>query len=249
MQKLPSLQELLEAGVHFGHKTSRWYPKMRQYIYGARQDVHILNLEKTLTSLEKALAYVKGIAASGGVVLFVGTKAQAAPAIRKYALEVGMPYVDNRWLGGTFTNLPVITALIKKLDKLEQERDSGDRSKYTKKEQLDFDREIVRLTTLVGGIRTISKLPQAIFLVGLKEEKTVSREAVKTHVPIIALCDSNTNPTAVAYPIPANDDGIKSIELITKLVAEAIREGKQEGARVAAAAAMPTVEEKPVEVA
>lgn len=245
MSKIPSLQELLEAGVHFGHKTSRWYPKMRQYIYGARQDVHILNLEKTQTALERALAFVKSVASGSGVILFVGTKPQAAPLMRKYGLEAGMPYVDNRWLGGTFTNLPVITALLKKLDKLERERDSGERAKYTKKEQLDFDREIERLTTLVGGIRTINKLPQALFLVGLKEEKTALREAIKMKVPVIALCDSNTNPSDVAYPIPANDDGVKSIELITRLVAEAVREGKQEGAKVAAVAAMPTVEEKP----
>lgn len=248
MSKIPSLQELLEAGVHFGHKTSRWYPKMRQYIYGARQDVHILNLEKTQTALERVLAFVKSVTAGGGVILFVGTKPQAAPLMRKYGLEAGMPYVDNRWLGGTFTNLPVITALLKKLDKLERERDSGERAKYTKKEQLDFDREIERLTTLVGGIRTLNGLPKALFLVGLKEEKTALREAIKMKVPVIALCDSNTNPSEVAYPIPANDDGIKSIEIITCLIAEAVREGKQEGAKAAAAAAMPTLEEKPAVV-
>lgn len=245
MSKIPSLQELLEAGVHFGHKTSRWYPKMRQYIYGARQDVHILNLEKTQTTLERALAFIKSVASESGVILFVGTKPQAAPLMRKYALEVGMPYVDNRWLGGTFTNLPVIAALLKKLDKLEHERDSGERIKYTKKEQLDFDREIERLTTLVGGIRILNGLPKAIFLVGLKEEKTALREAIKMKVPVIALCDSNTNPSNVAYPIPANDDGIKSIELITRLIAEAVREGKQEGVAKAAAATQAVAVEKP----
>lgn len=236
MTKLPSLQELLEAGVHFGHKTSRWYPKMRQFIYGARQDIHILNLEKTVESLGKTLGFVKSVAAGGGVVLFVGTKAQAAPLIRKYATECGMPFVDNRWLGGTFTNLSVINSLIRKLEKLEKDRDSGELAKYTKKEQLDFQREIDRLEKLVGGIRSISKLPQALFLVGLKEEKTVLREAKKMGVPVIAMCDSNTNPTFISYPIPANDDGVKSIDMIVRLVAEAIREGKQEGARVAAAA-------------
>ncbi len=246
MSKIPSLQELLEAGVHFGHKTSRWYPKMRQYIYGARQDVHILDLEKTQVALERARSFVKGVTASGGVVLFVGTKAQAAPAVRKYALEAGLPYVDNRWLGGTFTNLPVIAALIKKLDTLEKDRDTGDRAKYTKKEQLDFDREIERLTTLVGGIRTMNKLPQAMFLVGVKEEKTALREAIKTGVPVIAICDSNINPTHITYPIPANDDGIKSIDMITRLMAEAAREGKQESvAKAAAALAQAVAVEKP----
>ncbi|PKL72595.1 30S ribosomal protein S2 [Candidatus Kuenenbacteria bacterium HGW-Kuenenbacteria-1] len=226
MLKLPTLLELLEAGVHFGHQTSKRYPKTKPYIFGIRSGIHIINLEKTVEKLKEALDFIKEISAKNGTILFLGTKKQAKDIVKKAALEVNMPYITERWLGGTFTNLDTIIKNIKKMKKMEEEKEKGEFKKYTKKEQLKFEKEIEKLKRLFDGLRELNKLPEAIFIIGINEEETAEKEAKKKNVPIVAIIDTNTKPQNVAYPIPANDDGIKSIKMMVNLVVEAIKEGK-----------------------
>lgn len=228
MSKSPTLLDLLKAGAHFGHRPSKRYPKMEPYIYSERDNVDIINLEKTQQLLEAALEFVKKLAASGGVILFVASKRQAKDIIKKYAETANLPFIIERWVGGTFTNFGNINKLINKLKDLENKKAQGELNKYTKKEQLNFEKEITRLNLLVGGIKNMNKVPEAVYLVDLKKEKTALREAKKMKVPIIALTDSNVNPTGVDYPIPANDDATKTIELITGLIVEAINEGRKQ---------------------
>ncbi len=225
---MPTLVELLEAGVHFGHQTSKRYPKTQPYIFGIRNGIHIINLEKTVKKMQEALEFIKEISAKNGVILFLGTKKQAKNVVEKAAQEVNMPYITERWLGGTFTNLSVITRNAKKLKKMEEEMEKGGFKKYTKKEQLKFEKEIEKLKKLFNGLRELNKLPDAIFVVGIDKEETAKKEAVKKNVPIVAVIDTNTKPQNVAHPIPANDDGIKSIKMIVNLVVEAIKEGKMQ---------------------
>ncbi len=228
MPKIPSLEEMLKAGMHFGHSVSKRYPKMAPYIFTAKQGVHIINLEETTRLLGEALDYIRKIVSQNGLILFLGTKNQAREIIKKQAEDCGMPYVNERWIGGTITNFGVIRKQIKKFKDLKAQREAGELKKYTKREQLDFDREIARLDHLVGGIESLDKLPQAIFVVDIKHEETAVREANAKGVPLIAICDTNVNPTKAKYPIPANDDAVKSIEMIVRLVSEAVREGKEE---------------------
>ncbi len=228
MPTIPSLLEMLKAGAHFGHRESKWHPKMEPYIFTSRSGVHIIDLEKTASELAKALEFVKGIIAKGGKVLFVGSKTQAQAIVKKYALAAGLPYVATRWLGGTLTNFGVINKLVERLKKMRQEKEIGDWAKYTKKEQLKMSQELVKLEEMVGGLETLKKKPEALFLIDVKKEKTALREALKIKLPVIALCDTNINPTGIAYVIPANDDATKTIELITKLMAEAAIEGQME---------------------
>jgi len=222
--KMPSLLEMLKAGVHFGHQTSNWHPKMAPYIFGERSGVHIINLEETQKKLKEAMYFLSRIAKSGGVVLFVGTKSQAKDIIKKYAEECGMPYVIERWVGGTLTNFGNISRLIKKFKDLKVKQ--TEENKYTKKELLGFSREVEKLDELIGGISTMQKVPDAIFIVDIKNEKTALREAHKREVPIVAMCDTNINPTDIDYVIPSNDDARKSIEMIVGLVSEIIKENK-----------------------
>ena len=229
MPKMPELQELLKCGVHFGHQSSRWHPKMEPYIYGVRNGIHIIDLEKTVRHMERALSFAKSIAARGGVILFVGTKEQAQEIVKKYAEDCGMPYVNQRWLGGLLTNFPVVLKLIKKYNDLKMKQQTGKLAKYTKKEQVYFDKQIVKMDNNIGGIAKLDKLPDAIFILDLKKEKTSFLEAVARNVPIIAVCDTNVNPADVGYPIPANDDATKSIDILFRLMSEAIKEGKAEG--------------------
>lgn len=228
MPEIPSMLEMLQAGVHFGHKASKWHPKMKPYIFGERSDIHIINLELTAEKLKEALDFIKKTTAAGGVVLFVGSKDQAKEIVKRHATECDMPYVVTRWLGGTFTNFKTIKGVINKLTDLKTKQAAGELAKYTKKEQLNFQREIEKLEELVGGIETLTKIPEAIFVVDVKKEDTAVREAKKKNVPIVALCDTNVNPDDINYPIPANDDAVKSIEMMVGLVAAAVREGKQE---------------------
>jgi len=226
MQKIPELSEMLKRGVHFGHQSSKRNPKMKPYIYTSRNGINIIDLERTAEKLADALIFAENIAATGGTVLFVSSKNQAKALIEKYAKDCGMPYINNRWLGGMFTNFSSIIKLVKRLKELEEKQQSGELEKYTKKEQLDFQRTITKLNDLVGGIRDLQKLPEAMYVVDIKKEKTAVSEAIAKKVPILAMTDTNVNPEKVDYPIPANDDAIKSIELITGLVAEAIKAGK-----------------------
>lgn len=240
MPQVPDLLTLLKNGVHFGHKLSKRNPKMEPFIFTSKNGFHIINIEETQTKLQEALDFVRKVVANGGTILFLGTKKQAQSIVKKYAIECGMPYITERWLGGTFTNYATISKVVKKYRSLKEEKAKGGLEKYTKKEQLDFDRDIEKLEKIVGGIAEVTKVPDAIFVCDVKKEKTAVREAIRRNVPIVAICDTNTNPNLITYPIPANDDAIKSIELLTSLIAEAVQEG-QADRRVQAAAVPATV--------
>ena len=226
MVNIPKLEELLQAGVHFGHQTSRWHPKMRDNILTSRQGIHIIDLEKTQSRLQEAANFVETVVSEGGLVLFVSLKPQANEIVKAIAVEHGMPYMTGRWLGGVFTNYQIISKLLKKLEKMEKEKNAGEwEGKYSKKERLDLEKELADLYDLVGGIRGLDKVPKAVFLVGLREGKNAVHESKKSHVPVVAIADTNTNPQQVEYPIPANDDAIKSIKLVTSVISEAVKEG------------------------
>ncbi len=234
MATMPSLVDMLKSGMHFGHTTSRWHPKMKPFIFGTRQGVHIINLEKTQEYLESALEFLKGIASRGGVILFVGTKLQAKAPIQKYAQACDMPYVQNRWLGGTLTNFAQIKLTLKRMKMLKDQRDKGELKKYTKKEQLMISREIEEMDEKFGGIENLARTPDAIFVIDVKTEKTAVQEAIVTGIPVIALCDTNVNPEDVTKVIPGNDDAVKSIELVCKLACDAIKDGKATAAKTVA---------------
>lgn len=223
---LPSILELLQSGVHFGHQKGRWHPKMKPNVFIERNGVHIIDLEKTLESLKAAVDFVSQVAQTGGVVLFVGTKNQAQAIVKKYALFAGMPYIVEKWIGGMFTNFSNVSKLIKKYKTLKEERETGALAKYTKKEQVNFSKQIEKLEKLVGGLAELGRIPEAIFVVDAKREKTAVAEARKRGVKIVGFCDTNINPEFLDYPIFANDDAVKSIEMITRIIAEAILEGK-----------------------
>ncbi len=220
--------DMLKAGIHFGHQQSRRHPKMDPFIFTTRGGVSIINLEKTKTALTQASAYAKDVVGSGGTILFVATKRQARDIVQKAAQAAGMPYVVDRWIGGLFTNFNQVKSLIVKLDTLKTQRASGDLQKYTKKEQLDFEEEIARLEKLVGGLGSMERLPQAMFIVDIKSEKTAMHEANALKVPIMAMCDTNVNPANIQYPIPANDDATKAITFVSEVLVEAIAEGRQQ---------------------
>ncbi len=229
MPQIPTLLEMLKAGMHFGHQTSKWHPKMRPYIYTSRQGIHILDLEKTATELNRALNFLHEVVAAGGTVLFTSLKDQANEVVREAAARSKMPYIVERWLGGVFTNFGVISKLLRRLDQLESEKTHGVwEQKYSKREQLDLQRDLDKLMLTVGGIRNLTKLPQVLFLVGTREGKHAIREAKKVGVPIIAIVDTNTNPGDIDYAIPANDDALRSIQLIINLAVDAIIEGQQQ---------------------
>ena len=233
MSKLPSLIEMLQAGMHFGHSTSRWHPKMGDFIFGERSGIHIIDLEKTQAQLEASLKKIKEITSRGGIVLFVGTKSQAKDIVKKYAQACSMPYVNERWLGGTLTNFKQLKNSLKRLTSLKDQRDKGELKKYTKKEQIIIAREIEDMDRKIGGIEKMTKVPEAIFVVDIRNEKTAVKEASVTKTKIIAMCDTNVNPLGVDAVIPANDDAIKSIEMVCKLVCDAVKEGKATAAKVA----------------
>ncbi|HBR80703.1 MAG: 30S ribosomal protein S2 [Candidatus Uhrbacteria bacterium GW2011_GWE2_45_35] len=239
MPTIPSLEEMLKAGVHFGHQAQRWHPKMEQYIFAERGGIHIINLEETQKLLKEACEYLKGVVSRGGLVLFVGTKQQAQEAVSKEATRCGMPYVSERWLGGTLTNFSEIKKLIRRLRTLKEQQERGELKKYTKKEQLWLTREIEDLEVRVGGIQNLERLPEVVFVLDMRGDKTAVLEAKTVNLPIIAVCDTNINPDNADFIIPANDDATKSLTLITRLMADAVIEGRKvfETAKVQAAAA------------
>jgi small subunit ribosomal protein S2 len=222
-----SLEDLLEAGCHFGHQAKRWHPKMAPYIWTVRNGVHIFDLAKTKGRLEKAARFAKVTADKGGKIIFIGTKRQAKAVIKEEAERCGMPYVDQRWLGGTITNWEQIKKSIKKLTDMREKREKGEYEKYTKKENILINREIARLEKLLGGLIDLQELPEAVFVVDCKKEEAVVKEANMKGVKVIGIVDTNTNPTDVDYVIPANDDAVGSIKLITSMMAEAIIKGKK----------------------
>ncbi len=229
--KVPSIDELAKAGIHLGHHTTKRSPKMEPYIYGVKNNINIIDLDKTTEKLQLALNFLTELASQGGVVLFVGTKPAAKDIIQKSAQEIGAPFVIEHWLGGTLTNFSTISELMKKLNKMTEEKKQGEWKKYSKKEQLEQEKKLNRLEKMVGGMREINKKPDAIYVIDLQKEKTAIREARRLKVPVIALVDTNSNPELVDWPIPGNDDAIKSIELITGLVVEAIKAGKKQPAK------------------
>ena len=223
---LPTLEELLKSGVHFGHQTSKRYPKADYYIHSSRGGIHIIDLQKTVEGLKKALEFVETTVKNGGLILFIGSKKQAKKIVEEAAQSCSMPYITGRWLGGTFTNFENISKLTKKLEKMEKDEAEGAWEVYTKKEQVTFKKELIKLQENVGGIKKMKGLPKAIFVIDLKKEKTAISEANKMKIPVIAMVDSNVNPEQTQYPIPANDDAVKSIQIITSLLAQAIKEAK-----------------------
>ena len=230
--KLPKIEDLLNAGVHFGHQVKRWDPNMEPYIYTVKKNIHIIDLEETERLLKEAADFLYKTARKGGKIIFVGTKKQAREIIQIEAKRSGSLYVNERWLGGTITNFSVIKKNnIDKLIELKRRRESGELAKYTKKERLMIDREIEKLERYVGGIESLNDLPVALFVVDARRERTAVREAISANIPVVVLIDTNTDPSDIDYIIPGNDDAIKSIAVIAKAVADAIEEGYQDYAK------------------
>lgn len=218
-----SLQQLLEAGCHFGHQTRRWNPSMKKYIYGDRDGVHIFDLAQTKAGLDKALEFLKQAKKDGKVILFVGTKRQAQETVKKVATEVGMPYLVQRWPGGILTNFEQLHKSVRRLQSQKEQREKGELKKYTKREQLLIDRDILQLEKVFGGVQELTKVPDVLFVVDSHREEVAVREAKRMNVPVVAMVDTNGNPSLVDYVIPTNDDAIKAIELILDAVRDAIK--------------------------
>lgn len=221
-----TMKDLLECGVHFGHQTRRWNPKMKKYIFGVRKNIYIIDLQKTLRYFRNAYQQVVDAAAEGKTVLFVGTKKQARVAIREAAEKCGMPYVDNRWLGGMLTNFPTIQKSIRKLDIIEEMQSSGQVNLLTKKEALMMERQKQKLIAYLGGIRHMKTLPDMMFVIDAVKEHIAVQEARNLGIKVVAPLDTNCDPDVIDIPIPGNDDAIRSIQLFCKEMAEAVLEGK-----------------------
>jgi small subunit ribosomal protein S2 len=222
-----SLRDLLEAGVHFGHQTRRWNPKMKPYIYGSKNGIHIMDLQSTAKGLVEACRFISGTVGQGGQVLFVGTKRAARDVVSEEAVRCQMFYVNQRWLGGAMTNWQTVKKSIERLLALEHARDEGRFELLTKKEALELSRDIARMTRNVGGIKTMKGTPAVLFVVDPKREHIAIAEANKLNIPVVALCDSNCDPAGIDYVIPGNDDALKSIRLFTSAIADAVIEGRQ----------------------
>jgi len=220
------MKALLESGVHFGHRTHKWHPAMKPYIFTERNSIHIIDLQKTVKSLTSAYNIIRDMVAEGGTILFVGTKRQAQETIQEEAIRCDMPYVTIRWLGGMLTNWRTIRARINELERLERMRDRGDFGRITKKEALILSREIERLEMLLGGIRNMTDLPELLFVVDVRRETTAIHEANLLKIPVIALVDTNCDPRNIDYVIPSNDDAIRAIKLLVSKMADAVLEGK-----------------------
>jgi small subunit ribosomal protein S2 len=221
-----TIKQLLEAGAHFGHQTSRWHPRMKTYIFTKRNGIHIIDLEQTASMLDKACDFVRQVAAEGGSILFVGTKRQAQEAVTEEAQRCGMYYVNQRWLGGVLTNFATIQARIDYLVRLEDRQAKGDFNRLPKKEALKLEDEILRLNRQMGGIKEMTSLPSALFIVDPVKERIALAEAKRIGIPVVAIVDTNCNPDDIDYPIPANDDAIKTIKLICSGIADSVIEGK-----------------------
>ncbi len=222
-----TMRQLLEAGIHFGHRTRSWNPKMAPYIFGERNKIHIINLEKTLPMLKDALNFAGSIAAKGGVILFVGTKPAAYKPIKEDAERCGMPYVNHRWLGGMLTNFRTVRQSIRRLKELEEMEQSGRLDRLAKKEALRLRREMAKLEKNLGGIKDMNRMPDALLVIDTGHEKIAVSEAKKLGIPVIGVVDTNNDPDPIDYVIPGNDDAIRAIKLYTSLFADAILEGKQ----------------------
>jgi small subunit ribosomal protein S2 len=220
------MKQLLEAGVHFGHQTRRWNPKMKRFIFGERNGIYIIDLQQTLARIETAYTFVRDITAKGGSVLFVGTKKQAQDPIEQYAEKCGMPFVNERWLGGMLTNYQTMSKRVTKMLDLERQRDSGEFAAMPKKEALLKTRELEKLARYLGGIRSMQALPQAVFVLDTKKEHIAVTEANKLGIPVVAVVDTNCDPDVIDYVIPGNDDAIRSGTLLCRVISDAVIEGK-----------------------
>ncbi len=226
MTAVVTMKQLLDAGVHFGHQTRRWNPKMKRFIHGERGGIYVLDLVQTLERIERAYVFVRDTVAEGGTVLFVGTKKQAQEPIKRYAQSVGMPYVNQRWLGGMLTNYQTISKRVSKLVEYERMRAAGEFEAMPKKEALLHTRELDKLDRNIGGIKTMAKQPDVVFVLDTIKEHIAVTEARKLGIPIVAVVDTNVDPDLITFPIPGNDDAIRSTELMTRVITEAIAEGK-----------------------
>jgi len=220
------MKQLLEAGVHFGHQTRRWNPKMRQFIFTERNGIHIIDLQQTVTRLDDAINFVRDVVAGEGDVLIIGTKKQARDTVETEATRAGLPYVNNRWLGGTLTNFRTIQGRVRHLLNLEAAVERGDFTRMTKKEQLDIANEIERLNRYFGGIKNMDRLPAAVFIIDTVKEAIAVAECERLNIPIVSLVDTNCDPDPISYPIPSNDDAIRAIKLILGKMADAAIEGR-----------------------
>ena len=246
-----SMRQMLEAGVHFGHQTRRWNPKMKQFIFGERNGIHIINLDQSLERIETAYEFVRDLVANGGTILFVGTKKQAQDPIRSYAEKCGMYYVNERWLGGMLTNFETISKRVGKMQEYERMKVSGEFEAMPKKEALLLTRELDKLQKNLSGISNLARRPDAIFVLDTMKEHIAVTEANKLKIPVIAVVDSNVDPDVIQFPIPGNDDAIRANDLLTRVIAEAVIEGRfiaQKRNPAAAAAAAPA-ERTPEETA
>ena len=223
-----SMRDLLEAGAHFGHQTRYWNPKMNDYIFGARNNIHIINLEKTLPCLDEARDYIRSLASKRNNVLFVGTKRSAGKVVKEHAARANMPYVDKRWLGGMLTNYKTIRQSIRRLRDLETQSTDGTFEKLTKKEALSRQRSLEKLENSLGGIKEMGGLPDVLFVVDVDHERIAITEAKKLQIPVIGIVDTNSNPDDIDYVIPGNDDAIRSIRLFVEAIADAVIEGQAE---------------------
>ena len=220
-----TIQTLLDAGCHYGHQTRRWNPKMKSYIFGERNGIYILDLKQTMLGADKAYTFLKETAAKGGKILFVGTKKQAQEPVATQAQRCGMPYINQRWLGGMLTNFVTIRSRINRMEELEAMVEDGRMATLPKKEQAVLGKELTKLQTNLGGVRDMTSLPQAIFVVDSKREEIGIREANRLHIPVVSLLDTNSDPDVVEYGIPANDDAIRSVSLMCELAADAVLAG------------------------
>ena len=221
-----TMRQMLEAGVHFGHQTRFWCPKMAPYIFGSRNKIHIINLDKTVVKYKEAMDFVKKTASQGGTILFVGTKRQAREIIKNEAIRAGAPFVDQRWLGGMLTNFKTVKASIKRLKEMEMAVEAGDLDKMPKKEALSFTRNLEKLQKSIGGIKEMNHLPGVIFVVDVGYHKIAITEAKKLGIPVVAVVDTNHSPDGIDYVIPGNDDSARAVQLYARGVADAILEGK-----------------------
>src|SRR5579885_1290222 len=246
-----TMKQLLEAGVHFGHQTRRWNPKMKRFIFGERNGIYIIDLNQTLSRIETAYTFVRDLTADGGTILFIGTKKQTQDPIASYAEQCGMPYVNERWLGGMLTNFSTISARVKKMQEYERMKEAGDFEAMPKKEALILSRELEKLQRNLGGIRGLTRMPDAVFIIDTKKEHIAVTEANKLGMPIVAVVDTNCDPDLIQYVIPGNDDAIRAGTLMCRVISDAVEEGKfiasrrnpkapaAAGARPAAAGARP----------
>ena len=225
-----TIKQLLESGAHFGHQTSRWHPRMKKYIFTKRNGIHIIDLEQTVVMLQTACNFVEQVAADGGTVLFVGTKKQAQEAIQEEATRCGMYFINQRWLGGVLTNFTTIQGRIDYLVRLEDQEARGELECLPKKEALKLSKEVVRLNRMIGGIKEMVKLPSVLFVIDVVKERLALEEARKVGIPVVAVADTNCDPTGIDYPIPANDDAIKAIRLVCGMIASSVLKGKAGGA-------------------